>query len=209
MNVERLEERCVPASMLVGNDLLVVGTDFADGIVVNASNASETTVTLNGADDGTFDVSNGRIIVMALGGNDVVQIKGNLTSEIYAGLGNDRVTGGYGSDFIFGEDGNDTLVGGSGNDVLIGGDGRDMLSASSGDNILIGDESGRSFVDLQTDLANWESTGNPAVLAALFATVSDDGQTDYLIGSSGADAFLDAGGNDRIVGFGIGDALIT
>ncbi|OBX88296.1 calcium-binding protein [Moraxella nonliquefaciens] len=49
---------------------------------------------------------------------------------VFAGAGNDRLTGTKNSDLLFGQDGNDTLDGGNGDDILNGGAGDDYLSNS-------------------------------------------------------------------------------
>lgn len=60
---------------------------------------------------------------------------------VYAGSGDDVVSGLAGSDSLYGEAGNDTLEGGDGNDRLDGGEGSDILGAvnsENGNDILIG-----------------------------------------------------------------------
>ena len=49
---------------------------------------------------------------------------------VFAGAGNDRLTGTKNSDLLFGQDGNDTLNSGNGDDILNGGAGDDYLSNS-------------------------------------------------------------------------------
>ena len=53
---------------------------------------------------------------------------------VFAGAGNDRLTGTKNSDLLFGQDGNDTLNGGNGDDILNGGAGDDYLSNSGQNN---------------------------------------------------------------------------
>jgi Ca2+-binding RTX toxin-like protein len=183
------------------NDVLVVGgTGVADNFVVDASNPANVMVKL-----GTAAVSNpagglfvlnpltSRIIAYGCDGNDVVRVLGNISGELIGGDGNDYLYGGAGHDVLRGGNGNDYLSGGNGNDVLSGGLGRDILFGDGGDDILVGGETTRTYQDLRNDSDNWFSTGNPALLAALFASVSDpDGLNDYdrLSGGSGKDAFL-------------------
>lgn len=51
---------------------------------------------------------------------------------VFAGAGNDRLTGTKNSDLLFGQDGNDTLDGGNGDDILNGGAGDDYLQGGAG-----------------------------------------------------------------------------
>ncbi len=60
----------------------------------------------------------------------------SLTNRIYAGGGNDTLTG-SGDDRLFGGQGNDTLTG-NGGDRLFGGQGNDTLTGSTGSNLLVG-----------------------------------------------------------------------
>jgi VCBS repeat-containing protein len=54
------------------------------------------------------------------------------------GNGNDRLTGGAGTDLIFGQNGDDTLSGQDGNDLLCGGSGNDTLSGGGSDDSMGG-----------------------------------------------------------------------
>ncbi|MBL4751868.1 MAG: ATP-binding cassette domain-containing protein [Amylibacter sp.] len=64
---------------------------------------------------------------------------GNVDNEIiYAGDGDDDVSGNLGNDELFGENGNDTLNGNEGDDILNGGSGNDILLGGDGDDLLIG-----------------------------------------------------------------------
>lgn len=108
-----------------------------------------------------------------LAGNDTILLKG-LSNYVFAGAGNDTVTGGVGSDSLLGDANNDRLLGGLGNDVLTGGDGADLLKGQSGNDRLNGGTS--------TDILNG-GVGN-----------------DVLSGGTGADVFVFAAGagSDRI-----------
>jgi Ca2+-binding RTX toxin-like protein len=90
-------------------------------------------------------------------GNNSIQLMGTPTgiTTVYAGDGNDTVSGGYGITVLYGENGNDTLYGywgedrlfggvdndtlegGTENDYLDGGDGNDTINANHGDDIII------------------------------------------------------------------------
>ena len=58
--------------------------------------------------------------------------------EIYAGTGNDVLTGSAGHDRLDGGGGNDTLYGGAGHDTLAGGDNNDKFYGGAGNDILDG-----------------------------------------------------------------------
>lgn len=77
--------------------------------------------------------------VFAGAGNDF--ITGNAAANtIYGNGGNDTISGGDGSDLIDGGQGNDLLKGGNQDDVLIGGDGDDYLKGEGGNDLLEGGE---------------------------------------------------------------------
>ena len=89
-------------------------------------------------------------------GIDVINVKNPGHSELHAGNGHDKVTGGAGTnliyagaghdtvktrnsdDTIFGGGGNDKLAGTGGNDILVGEGGNDQLLGSKGLDVLIG-----------------------------------------------------------------------
>ena len=75
-----------------------------------------------------------RLIINALGGDDVVEGSGLSDGSIAL-----AVDGGAGDDILIGGAGDDTLNGGEGDDILIGGPGQDILDGGPGDNILIQD----------------------------------------------------------------------
>lgn len=54
------------------------------------------------------------------------------TTYIYAGDGNDSVSGANGDDVLYGDGGNDTIYGGNGNDEIYGGTGNDSLNGGAG-----------------------------------------------------------------------------
>ncbi len=56
---------------------------------------------------------------------------------VYAGAGDDTVTGDSGTDYIEGEAGNDSLSGGAGADTLVAGTGDDSLNGGGGDDLLV------------------------------------------------------------------------
>ena len=78
------------------------------------------------------DPANDRLIVNALGGNDLVN-----SMLLHADAIMLTADGGDGNDILIGGFGNDTLLGGAGNDFLIGGPGQDTLDGGPGVNHLI------------------------------------------------------------------------
>lgn len=70
-------------------------------------------------------------------GNDT--ISGNeLDNWIYGGRGRDLLFGGAGNDRLFGEAGNNVMSGGLGNDTLTGSNGHDLLAGDAGNDVLFG-----------------------------------------------------------------------
>lgn len=192
LNVEQLETRLTPASLMVGADLVVTGTASPENIQVNALNPAAVTVTISGVNQGTFDLSSGagKIIVYAGGGNDFVQVSTAasgliLDAELHGEVGNDTINGGAGNDSLFGGDGNDSLTAGNGNDLLEGGAGRDTLSGGAGNDTLYG---GTGFVD-PLGLADYDLLSGGA------------GVDDFVCNYTGA-----PGLHDLITDFGLGGA---
>lgn len=87
----------------------------------------------------------------ALAGNDTVTGHSTVSSAIFGGAGNDRLTGGGVNDTLLGDDlsglpgGNDTLSGGAGNDLLFGGAGDDSLVGGSGSDLLYGGQGNDNY----------------------------------------------------------------
>ena len=119
--------------------MLVVGGTTGGDLIQLTSTLTGVAVTINGALEGVFNPT-GRLIVFGQDGDDTVLVDGTiaLASEIYGGGGNDKLTGGGGTNLLLGGAGEDTLSGSAGRDVLIGGAGGDTLNGSTGDDLLIG-----------------------------------------------------------------------
>lgn len=64
--------------------------------------------------------------------------QGFVSGAVFAGAGNDTLTGGSDDDRFFGGLGLDVLIGGAGDDTLSGDSGTDTLNAGAGDDTLIG-----------------------------------------------------------------------
>lgn len=127
------------------------------------TNGYDSDTTLNGlwaAGIGEFDTSN--VILSTTVADDTLTASSG--SDLFGGLGNDRLTGSTYGDRLFGESGNDNLSGMNGNDLLIGGVGNDILSGGADEDVLEGG-SGNDVLD--------GGTGS-----------------DQLIGGTGSDVFV-------------------
>jgi Ca2+-binding RTX toxin-like protein len=133
--------------------LTVFGDNLDNGIEVGRDAAG--TIKVNGGAvatvGGTPTVANTQqITVFGLGGNDVITLNetnGALPrAQLFAGAGDDRVTGGSGADQLFGQAGNDVLNGKGGNDFLFGGTGNDVLTGGDGDDQVFGEAGDDRFI---------------------------------------------------------------
>ncbi|MBP1805739.1 calcium-binding protein [Rubellimicrobium aerolatum] len=133
------------------------------------------------------DFSNSSQRVLALGGNDELDMNGG-NDIAHGGSGNDRIEGGSGSDELFGSSGNDRLFGQGGRDMLIGGSGRDSLyGGTSGDDL-----NGGSRDDLLLGESGNDTLWGEAGSDRLFGGGGDD----VLRGGSGVDTLYGGGGDD-------------
>jgi hypothetical protein len=125
---------------LVGNMLVVIGADTADGLMVQQSHGQFVVREFGRVISMIPAASVASIMVDARGGNDFVYIANNITlaATIFGGDGNDVLFGGGGDDLIYGQAGNDLLSGMDGDDLLDGGDGNDILIGGLGDDTLLG-----------------------------------------------------------------------
>jgi uncharacterized protein YkwD len=132
LGVEALEGRDCPAVNFFNGTLTVTGTANADTLIVSQSNS---TITAQGQSFPAASVN--RIVVTALGGNDVIRNNTAKRSSLFGGTGNDTIHGGSVADRLFGAQGTDTLYGYAGADVLYGGGGTDGLYGGTGKNALV------------------------------------------------------------------------
>jgi Ca2+-binding RTX toxin-like protein len=214
LEVGRLETRDVPsAAALVGDALVVKGTDSAEAISVQMNDprfgnpANLIVVYSDGAVIGRFAANSvNRIEIHAAGGDDKVTISDQikLPAILDGGAGDDSLVAGSGSTVLVGGDGNDTLIGGPSRDVLIGGAGADSLSGNGGDDILIAGQTKyeNDSNSLLTIQKIWN--GNDSYESRVdmlrnmgVATASNDGSADHLVGGDGRDWFI--GGSDVIM----------
>lgn len=145
INVETLEDRCVPSTASLSNGILrIVGTDAAETIRVDQSGSQ---ITVQGLAARYNAASIRGVVVEARGGNDTVDLRSlRVGATVYGGFGNDFVVGTQAGDYLSGDDGNDRLFGMQGNDSLYGGNGNDLLFGMSEIDALFG-QNGNDFLD--------------------------------------------------------------
>jgi hypothetical protein len=139
-----ISEILAPASQaaigLVDNEVRIFGTDERD-VLTLLQVRGRIRVLSDGHEIGNYDAKHVfNIVIDSCGGSDAVTLSLFLSkpTEVYAGDGNDRVSGSRGRDRIFGEGGDDILFGNDGADYLDGGDGHDFLSGDRGKDVLRG-----------------------------------------------------------------------
>jgi len=222
MMFEALEDRRLLAAQIVGNTLFVRGTDRGEIIEVTrkmtntfpAGNTVIVTVYINKVPQIFSNAGNvQRVVIEALGGNDVIkgnfvltdvfgQIVGGLAQEIFGGDGNDTIVGGAGNDRIYGGDGNDSISGGIGFDSLAGDNGNDTLVGGANADAFSGGAG--------IDTADYSSAAGP--LSISLDGKANDGLTDGR-NSEGDNVYTDVenviGGrfNDRISGSSSSNSL--
>lgn len=157
-----------PGVWIADDTLFIRGTRGNDTIEVgglrNADGTNNVNIQLNGEyfpTQGRFE----RIVIHTFAGNDRVDLKdlkatpatvflgagddvfrGSWHDDlVFAGSGNDSISGEGGNDWIFGQGGNDQLHGGAGNDVLLGQAGNDALYGDAGRDTLFGHDGADYF----------------------------------------------------------------
>lgn len=124
--------------------------------------------------------------------DDIVIGGSQLDDIIYAGSGNDLLSGARGRDTINGGEGNDTIRGNEGDDFLLGGDGNDAIRGDRGSD-LIGGQDGDDRIAGGDDA---DYIYGEAGADGLFGDAGDD----YLYGELGADRLTGGKGAD-VFGF--------
>ncbi|HZN67870.1 MAG TPA: calcium-binding protein [Tepidisphaeraceae bacterium] len=119
---------------ILANDI-TVGRDAAGRILVNGG-----AVRVVGGNPTAANTH--RITAFGFAGDDRITLdesNGPLpAATVFAGAGNDAVTGGSGADRLFGQSGNDVLSGNGAADLLVGGEGADDLTGGAGDDSAFG-----------------------------------------------------------------------
>ena len=171
----------VSGASLRGGVLQVVGTGGSDKITIQPIQSNRYQVQANflpGSHRQTFVGPVSRILVMAGGGSDHVDIVGTLPAApalIDGGDGNDELSVLRGPGVLLGGAGDDYLRGGTGADILIGGKGADkILGRTRGDLMIAGTtDFDTRHEELFLMLAQWGKMGNPGAFTA--TTVQNDG----------------------------------
>ncbi len=149
--------------------LTVGGTAGVDSITFLPAAGGKISVNMNGHMNGPYAV-NGRLVALGGAGNDLITVNSAITlpAYLYAGAGNNQLTGGGGNNVLVGGAGTNVLIGGPGHNVLIAGTGPAKLystklgtrvAATSG-SILIGGSTNfdQNDVALATIMQEWGST---------------------------------------------------
>lgn len=198
-----------PPVTMVGSTVQVAGLNTANTVSFATDGSGQLLVTLNGTNYGPF-ASASKIVVNLGDGNDLVT--GNkaipINMEVFAGAGNDTITGAGGDDILVGGGGNDVITAGAGRDIIIGSAGSDSLNGKAGQDIVIAgstsfDTDAASLEAIQaewtsghnidnrvanlTDGAGTKNRMNGSVFLQSGVTVFDDSAVDTLNGGGGKD----------------------
>lgn len=183
--------------------LVIVGTDYADQVVLTYSNRNiehiDTNVFANdGADNlvGSDDAGSMDSLFGMDGANTIV---GNDGDDTLTGYGHmDDIEGNDGDDYIGGGDGDDTLDGGDGADIIYGGydddtidggAGADTIYGESGLDSIIGGSQGDTLDGGYNDDVINGGDGNDTLIGGLGADILCGGASS----GSGSDTFYAAG----------------
>ncbi len=201
--LESLEARkLLSAELLAGGELLLIGTNGPDAIVVEAGagNGQVLVSGVNGVANGTaFDQVNS-LTIRGRDGNDSITVdaattdaQGNpLVATIEGGKGSDEISSGSGDDSIKGGGGNDEIDGGDGNDVIKGNAGDDDIDGGNGNDRVVGGDG--------NDNLNG-GDGNDRVLGNTNHDELEGGDgDDRLVGGAGNDELDGGDGNDELFG---------
>lgn len=153
-------------------------------------------VELTNADDND-SFSNARQNILALNGNDILNLEGG-DDIASGGNGGDTIFGGAGSDELAGERGYDDLDGGKGPDVLVGGAGEDQLTGGGAIDHL----NGQGGADTLNGGNGKDTLLGQKGRDTLNGGAGDDflrggASVDTLIGGTGADIFHFLGGEAK------------
>ncbi|MEM1011026.1 MAG: peptidylprolyl isomerase [Planctomycetota bacterium] len=185
--------------------LTVNGTTGSDNIAVSLD-GSNVIISINGLNTSQPQDSVGIIEIEGGDGDDLIVLGEDVAAaRIFAGAGDDTVSGALGNDEIFGGDGDDVLDGFGGNDSIVGGEGNDYLLGGTG---ITFDAAtlAAGFFDQDTLIGG---AGNDTLTGGLDANVLEGGEGDDLLNGSGSrDTLRGQAGNDTLRGFGNNDLLI-
>ena len=193
VSLTRITWMATKATFSPTNGLLsIFGDDDGNRIVTSRDPAGD--ILING---GSVSVTGGRptvnnttqIEIFGQAGNDTItadESNGALPPMlVFAGDGNDKITGGSSNDMLFGQAGNDTINGGGGNDLLFGGDGNDVLTGGAGNDQVFGEAGNDTMI--------W----NPGDGTDLFEG-GDGNDTALVNGGNGAETFAITANGTRV-----------
>jgi Ca2+-binding RTX toxin-like protein len=204
------------SSEVVEDVLSVTGTDGNDVVQIACAGGD---VTVNDRNPGTgraacSDIR--RIVVRALGGMDLVDLRGVLPVDFTTLAGTRAVGGGgedtlYGSPFddeLSGSDGNDRLYASGGTDVLDGGGGSDDLRVDTAGDVVLTDTSLTALEGSARIAAFEQATLRSLGRAVRFDLRAFRGRTwayaaggpDVLLGGPGMSGLFGGPGGDRLIG---------
>jgi len=189
--------------------ILINGFEGSDRIILDPFLNKPATINGDAGDD----------IILSGAAADVIN-GGAGTDFIYGRGGNDFIFGDNGRDYLYGDDGNDVVMGGNENDVVWGGSGADVLNGGSGfdylygfggDDLIIGGNLSQadSREELQSIQSKWTASqpfdARISNLAAEInsATVTDDGEADWIFGNDGRDWIVDYALLDLVFDFNV------
>jgi Ca2+-binding RTX toxin-like protein len=203
LNIERLEDRTVPAGItgIVQNGVLyITGTPGDDTIVVRYANK---TISVDGT---KIEADAGRIVIDAGAGNDVIRLDSQtpiplrVPATVLAGDGNKVIYGSNLGDIIYLGNGNNVVHGGNGRNYIRGGNGNNLIYGGNGGSIINAYGSGNNTI--------YGGTGNDTIYGgAGNDTIYGVGGNNYIDGGPGNDTLIGGTGNDTLMG-GAGDDYI-
>lgn len=193
-----------------GNDTFYGGDgvdtlDYSTAGVAITATLGSALITGEGAD--SVDITTIEILKSGNLADVITMANSGVLSTIYAGAGNDIITGGSQVDTIFGEAGNDTLRGGGGADQLFGGDGDDLFYGNIDGDVITGGETSEvngdtiDFSDVATNLVIDMTTGSVNTNASTFSEIENitgGSGDDTIYGDSSANTLKGGAGNDTI-----------
>ncbi len=126
-----------------------------------------------------------------LAGDDQITLRGDIGHIVFAGRGNDRISGSSGNDSLNGNQGMDTINGHGADDTLIGGRGNDLLKGEMGADILQGSSGADTL---------WGGRGADQLFGEKGANVMNGGRgNDWIYSTGTEDQMRGGGGADRFI----------
>ncbi|MCP5381759.1 MAG: cadherin-like domain-containing protein [Kordiimonadaceae bacterium] len=162
----------------------------------------------------TVTGNDGQYIWISTGsGDDHITIGDQqIMSYVYAGAGNDFITGGSGRDTVRAKEGDDIILAGGGNDRIYGGDGADYMDGGDGtqDQINYYQSPEAVYINLETSVVYGGFADGDTILniedvigSAFNDTIIGDANDNGLYGGdAGFELIYGGAGNDEIRGMG-------